>query len=83
MTTEVHNDYKLKLIEYKRFGENTINIEGASRSNLKNACSRERKAKNWLPEISQQVLNVALKEIENQNSINHCELNTMKYNRKR
>ena len=73
----------LKLIEAKRFGDrNTINIEGTVEE-FKEWFLGKEKAKNWTTaRFTQQVLNVALKEIETKIPLITSELNTMKYNRK-
>jgi len=73
----------LKLIEAKRFGDrNTINIEGTVEE-FKEWFLGKEKAKNWTTaRFTQQVLNVALKEIESKIPLISSELSTMKYNRK-
>lgn len=73
----------LKLIEAKRFGDrNTIHIEGTVEE-FKEWFLGKEKAKNWTTaRFTQQVLNVALKEIESKIPLISSELGTMKYNRK-
>ncbi len=79
---EAHNVIMLK-IEAKRFEIEIQSISKACSRRIKEWFLGKEKAKNWtIMRFTQQVLNVALKEIETKIPLITSELNTMKYNRK-